>query len=142
VNLVHRSSSVSQTEAIAAEFAAQLQGGECIALQGVLGAGKTQFTRGLVQGLGGDGRMVSSPTFVLLNVYPTPRFSVFHIDAYRASGPDELESIGFTELLGQRGVVIVEWAERIASIMPRPHRSVRITAVGKQSRKIEIDTVR
>ena len=62
------STSVEQTETIAAELAATLRGGECVALDGELGAGKTQFVRGLVRALGGNPRSVSSPTFVLLNV--------------------------------------------------------------------------
>ena len=138
----YRSRSVTQTEAIAAQIAADLHGGECIALHGDLGAGKTQFTRGLVVALGGDRLAVSSPTFVLLNVYPTKRFDVFHLDAYRVSGPEELEAIGFGELLAQQGVVIVEWAERIAALLPPDHLTVRITATGRHTRKIEVDRVR
>jgi tRNA threonylcarbamoyladenosine biosynthesis protein TsaE len=137
-----RSRSVAQTQSIAAEIAADLQGGECIALHGDLGAGKTQFTRGLVAALGGNPQSVSSPTFVLLNVYPAARFSVFHIDAYRISGPEELEAIGFVEMLEQGGVVVVEWAERIAALLPREHLSIRLTAVGQRTRAIEIERVR
>jgi tRNA threonylcarbamoyladenosine biosynthesis protein TsaE len=133
-----RSHSVAQTEAIAAELAAELHGGECIALDGEMGAGKTQFTRGLVAALGGNPLAVSSPTFVLLNVYDTTRLKVFHLDAYRVSGPEELDAIGFVELLGQGGVVIVEWAGRIASLLPEDHLSVRVTATGVRTRRIEI----
>src|SRR5438045_2783651 len=73
------SRSVRQTERIAANLAQTLVGGECVALYGDLGAGKTQFTRGLVEGLGGDPHSVSSPTFVLLNVYDSGRLKVFHL---------------------------------------------------------------
>ena len=66
--MIHESKSVKQTESIAAEVARGLRGGEVVALEGELGAGKTQFVRGLVRGLGGNARAVSSPTFVLLNV--------------------------------------------------------------------------
>jgi tRNA threonylcarbamoyladenosine biosynthesis protein TsaE len=83
-----------------------------------LGAGKTQFVRGLVAGLGGNARSVSSPTFVLLNIYESGRLKVFHLDAYRVSGADDFESIGFTELLDQRGVVVVEWADRVTALLP------------------------
>src|SRR6187401_2009254 len=81
--LTHRSTSVEQTETAAAELAQTLRGGECIALHGDLGAGKTQFVRGLVRGLGGNPGAVSSPTFVLLNVYAGGRLTVYHLDAYR-----------------------------------------------------------
>src|SRR5262250_599351 len=93
------SESVAQTEAIAAELAGRLRAGQCVALYGELGAGKTQFVRGLVRGLGGPERAVSSPTFVLLNVYPGGRLTVFHLDAYRVTGPEDFEAIGFAELL-------------------------------------------
>src|SRR5436305_14961352 len=109
----HLSNSVEQTEQIAADLAARLTVGECLALHGDLGAGKTQFVRGLLRGLGGDPRTVSSPTFALLNVYDSGRLTLYHLDAYRVSGSEDFEAIGFIELLEQGGVVAVEWPERI-----------------------------
>jgi tRNA threonylcarbamoyladenosine biosynthesis protein TsaE len=132
------SKSVEQTEAIAAEFAVTLRGGECIALDGDLGAGKTQFVRGLVRGLGGNPRTVSSPTFVLLNIYDTARLNVFHLDAYRVGGADDFESIGFSELLEQRGVVVVEWAKRVTSLLPSEVIHVTITTTDQSHREIVI----
>jgi tRNA threonylcarbamoyladenosine biosynthesis protein TsaE len=136
--VTHDSQSVEQTESIAAELARTLKAGECIALDGELGAGKTQFVRGLVRGLGGDGQRVSSPTFMLLNVYDTPRMKVFHLDAYRVSGADDFDSIGFSELLDQGGVVVVEWADRVGALLPPNHISIRITPAGPTRRLIEI----
>src|SRR5438093_1880186 len=104
----HLTRSVKQTEAVAVDLGGTLRGGECLALYGELGAGKTQFVRGLVRGLGGDARSVSSPTFVLLNVYDTGQLKVFHLDAYRVHGPGDFEAIGFAELLEQGGVVVIE----------------------------------
>src|SRR5206468_1879373 len=95
--------SVAQTESAAAQLAADFRGGECVALYGDLGAGKTQFTRGIVKGLGGDPHTVSSPTFVLLNVYDSARLKIFHLDAYRVAGADDFDAIGFTELIEQNG---------------------------------------
>lgn len=132
------STSVEQTEAIAADLASTLRGGECIALHGDLGAGKTQFVRGLVRALGGNPRTVSSPTFVLLNIYDTARLIVFHLDAYRVGGADDFDSIGFSELLEQRGVVVVEWASRVTSLLPNETIHVTITATGETHRMIEI----
>ena len=134
----HDSNSVAETEAIAADLAERLCGGECIALHGDLGAGKTQFTRGLVRALGGPWKSVSSPTFVLLNVYPGGRLTVYHLDAYRVAGPEDFEAIGFSELLDQSGVVIVEWAERIGTLLPPNHIDVRIISVGETSREIRV----
>jgi tRNA threonylcarbamoyladenosine biosynthesis protein TsaE len=134
----HESHSVEQTEAIAIELAQTLHGGECVALYGDLGAGKTQFVRGLVRGLGGDPCAVSSPTFILLNVYETSRLKVFHLDAYRVHGAGDFEAIGFAELLEQGGVVVVEWAERVESLLSPSRINVRISAAGECDRVIQI----
>ena len=137
------SHSVRETESIAAELAQMLAGGEVIALYGDLGAGKTQFTRGLVNGLGGDGHEVSSPTFVLLNVYETPRgrgIKVFHLDAYRVAGADDFDAIGFSELLEQGGVVVVEWPTRVEDLLPRTRRiNVHLETVSAHGRRIRIE---
>lgn len=132
------SSSVRKTESVAAEFATMLRPGDCVALQGDLGAGKTQFVRGLVHGLGGDTHAVASPTFVLLNIYDTPKMRVFHLDAYRTQGSDDFDAIGFPELLEQGGVVVVEWPERVESLLPSRYFRVRITTLSQTRRQIEI----
>jgi tRNA threonylcarbamoyladenosine biosynthesis protein TsaE len=137
--LIHQSHSVADTEAIAADLSRTLRGGEVVALYGDLGAGKTQFVRGLVRGLGGNPHTVSSPTFVLLNVYDSGRLVVFHLDAYRIHGPEEFESIGFTELLDQAGIVVVEWAERVEALLPAQRINVRIATTDREARRIELD---
>jgi tRNA threonylcarbamoyladenosine biosynthesis protein TsaE len=136
---VHLSESVEQTESVAADLARTLAGGACVALHGDLGAGKTQFVRGLVRGLGGHPRAVSSPTFVLLNVYEGGRLSVFHLDAYRVGGADDFDAIGFPELLEQGGVVVVEWGSRVADLLPPDRIDVSIEAVGEGRRRIRIE---
>src|SRR3954469_1290831 len=133
------SHNVEQTEAAAAELARSLRGGACAALHGDLAAGKTQFVRGLVRGLGGNPRSVSSPTFVLLNVYDAGRLAVYHLDAYRVGGADDFETIGFTELLDQGGVVVVEWPERGAGLLPPAAIRVRIEPTGETSRRIDVE---
>jgi tRNA threonylcarbamoyladenosine biosynthesis protein TsaE len=132
------SQSPEQTESFAADLAASLRGGEVIALRGDLGAGKTRFVRGLLRGLGGSERSVSSPTFVLLNVYPDGRLTVYHLDAYRVAGSDDFEAIGFLELLEQGGVVVVEWAERVDALLPRERIDVTIEHIGENCRRLTI----
>ncbi|MGD0770283.1 MAG: tRNA (adenosine(37)-N6)-threonylcarbamoyltransferase complex ATPase subunit type 1 TsaE [Tepidisphaeraceae bacterium] len=139
--MTHVSHSVAQTESIAAELAETLVGGECIALDGPLGAGKTQFVRGLAAALGANPRAVSSPTFVLLNVYQGGRLAVFHLDAYRVAGPRDFESIGFPELLDQHGVIVVEWAGRVKEILPPNRINVTMEVTGKSDRRLMIDRV-
>jgi tRNA threonylcarbamoyladenosine biosynthesis protein TsaE len=139
------SHSVRETESIAADLARTLTGGEVIALYGDLGAGKTQFTRGLVKGLGGEGHDVSSPTFVLLNIYDTPqsKMKVFHLDAYRVAGADDFDAIGFSELLEQNGVVVIEWPTRVEGLLPRGPGSKRINVhletISAHGRRIRIE---
>jgi tRNA threonylcarbamoyladenosine biosynthesis protein TsaE len=139
----HISHSVRETESIAADLARTLTGGEVIALYGDLGAGKTQFTRGLVNGLGGNPHDVSSPTFVLLNVYETPRLKIFHLDAYRVAGADDFDAIGFSELLEQNGVVVIEWPARVEELLPRGAGSRRINVhletISAHGRRIRLE---
>lgn len=133
----HLSDSPQATETIAAGLAAELQAGQCLAIDGDLGAGKTQFVRGLLIGLGGKPRTVNSPTFVLLNIYDTGRLKLFHLDAYRI-GPSDLESIGFSELLEQGGIVAIEWATRIAAALPSDCIHITLESTGPTTRRIEI----
>jgi tRNA threonylcarbamoyladenosine biosynthesis protein TsaE len=132
------SHSISQTESIAAELARGLGPGSCIALHGELGAGKTQFVRGLVAALGASARAVSSPTYVLLNIYEGGRLTVYHLDAYRVVGAEDFEGIGFSELLEQGGVVVVEWADRVTELLPANTIHVRIEHAGKTRRRITV----
>jgi tRNA threonylcarbamoyladenosine biosynthesis protein TsaE len=136
--VTYESHSISQTESIAAELARDLRPGACIALHGDLGAGKTQFVRGLVAALGASPRAVSSPTYVLLNIYEGGRLTVYHLDAYRVTGAEDFEGIGFSELLEQGGVVVVEWADRVTELLPPGTIHVRIEHAGKTRRRITI----
>ena len=133
------SKSVEETEHIAADLAATLRGGECVALDGELGAGKTQFVRGLLKGLGGDPKSVSSPTFVLLNVYDSGRLTLFHLDAYRVHGGQDFEAIGFNELIEQAGLVVVEWASRVRDLLPEDRIAISIEHIDDHTRRIVID---
>jgi tRNA threonylcarbamoyladenosine biosynthesis protein TsaE len=136
--VTHTSRSVADTESIAASLAPTLTPGDVIALEGQLGAGKTQFVRGLVRALGGDARAVSSPTFILLNVYQTPRFAVFHLDAYRVHSGEDFIDIGFTEFLDQNCIVVVEWPSRVADILPKDRINITLEITGKTTREITI----
>ena len=138
----HTSTSVEQTEAIASRLAPRLRAGGVVALEGDLGAGKTQFARGLVAALGGDPRQVHSPTFVLLHEYALAGGRrLFHLDAYRV-GADDVEAIGFDELLiaaAAGDVVAIEWPSRVAELLPVDLVRVAITATSPTSREIVIE---
>ncbi len=135
---VHMADDPLQTAAVAAGLAQTLTPGDVLALHGDLGAGKTFFVRALVEALGGEPSRVSSPTYVLLHIYPTPRGPVFHLDAYRVGGADDLAAIGFDELLDQGGFVAVEWPSRVSELIPATAIHITLTTTGETARQIEI----
>ncbi len=107
-----------------------------IGLSGPLGAGKTTFVHGLAAALGVAGP-VPSPTFVLIREYEG-RLPLAHVDAYRLESADDAYAIGLDELLGGPGVTVVEWAERVAALMPAD--SLRIVlAIDGDGRRVTID---
>ena len=104
------SSSVDDTIAFGELVASLVEDGDVLVLTGGLGAGKTQFTKGLARGLG-DERPVTSPTFALMNRYEG-RIPVFHFDLYRLGSEEEVLDLGFDEIFfGGEGVCAVEWCE-------------------------------
>lgn len=86
------------------------------ALQGEMGAGKTQFTKGLARAMGIT-ELVTSPTFAIENEYETGKNRLYHFDAWRLENPNELTTLGFEELIEQKAVLSVEWAEKVADII-------------------------
>jgi tRNA threonylcarbamoyladenosine biosynthesis protein TsaE len=104
-------SSEEETSAAGERFASSVRPGDVVLLHGELGAGKTAFVRGLAQGLGGDPGEVSSPTFTLIQEYPTPAGVLYHVDLYRLK-PAEAEDLGLDELTSAGAMVAVEWPDR------------------------------
>ena len=134
------SHSPAETEALGEQFGRAARRGLVIALCGDLGAGKTQFVRGLARGLGISGR-VHSPTFTLLNEYGGGRLKLFHLDLYRLETAEQILSAGIEEYLKPDGVSVVEWAERIYDLrLPICDlKKVRIEIVSEPERKIIYD---
>jgi tRNA threonylcarbamoyladenosine biosynthesis protein TsaE len=118
-------SSEKQTFNLGKKLAKTLKGGEVLALTGNLGAGKTVLIKGIAAGLGIK-KIITSPTFVLMKVYPLKAKSykltankMIHIDCYRTTSPQEIADIGATEYFGRPdSIVVVEWAEKIKEILP------------------------
>ena len=104
------------TAALARRLAVVLMAGDVLALDGPMGAGKTTFTRALVEALGGDPALVSSPTYTLLHRYDG-RLPVVHVDACRLTSAEALEGLGFEEA-SSGAVAVVEWAAQVADVLP------------------------
>jgi tRNA threonylcarbamoyladenosine biosynthesis protein TsaE len=132
------SGSPEETHAAGERLAQTLGPGDVVALTGELGAGKTCFVQGLVRGLGAA-TWATSPTFVLVNEY-RGRLPIHHVDAYRVAGADEMVDIGLLELIDGDGVTVIEWADRVATLLPSRAIRVAIAGVGDEPRTIEIRT--
>ncbi len=120
-------------------FAASLHGGELVTLSGGLGAGKTLFCKGVLEGLGYQGD-VPSPTFTIMNLYAPPetRLSVIHADLYRLSSPDELEELGMLDSDDANTVRLVEWPEQGGSAFGRARFRISINPLNETSRTLTI----
>jgi len=142
-----RSRSAADTRRAAAALGAAIDsalagggsGPVVVALIGPLGAGKTEWVKGLAEGLGVDPELVASPTFVIASEYPGRR-RLAHVDLYRIESEPELEATGFLDLLAPGMVVAVEWADRFAGSLPADRIEVRIArpADAPDEREIEI----
>ena len=136
------SHSPAETEALGEKFGRSAKCGLVIALSGDLGAGKTQFVRGLARGLDIPGR-VHSPTFTLVNEYGDGRLKLFHLDLYRLETREQILSAGIEEYLSPDGVAVIEWAERIIEKHPTSNWEnvcrVQIEIVSETERKIIYD---
>ncbi len=124
-----------ETKKLGMEIADKFQGGEIICLEGDLGAGKTTFSQGLLQGLGAEGPY-TSPTFVVMKEYKTKSRNVYHIDAYRINKEDVLE-LGWEELVADKSnVIILEWPEKIKKIIPENSLWIKFRHLDKNKREI------
>ena len=129
-----KTNSAEETYEFAKNFGQALLGGCTIALDGDLGAGKTVFVQGLAAGLGID-KPITSPTFTIVRQYQG-RLPLNHFDVYRIEEPEELYEIGFSEYLGNGQVTVIEWAERIAMLLPENTVFIKMTGAGEEPREI------
>lgn len=132
------SSGPARTEALGQSLAALLRPGDVITLEAPLGGGKTTLVRGLAAGLGVGEDEVSSPTFVIWQIYPG-RLRLHHVDAYRLTSPEELEDIGLAECLAGGDVVVMEWPGVARTLLPADRLEVHLDyAKEEQQRAIEL----
>ena len=114
-----------------------------IALKGELGSGKTTFLQGFAKGLRIKDKILS-PTFVLMKKFliPNSRFLIqwfYHIDCYRIKKPEEILFLGFEEIISNpKNIVAIEWAEKVAKLLPKGSIILDFKIKGKKDRKIII----
>ncbi len=131
------SNSPEDTLAIARALGAALRPGDVVALYGDLGAGKTLFCKGVGEALGIPPDRIVSPTFTIVTEHAGP-VPLTHIDVYRLSGAREADEIGMRELLSGDGVCLVEWAEKIAELLPTDCIQVKFIILGDDRREIAV----
>ena len=129
------SRSPEQTRRIGMRLGGALQAGDVICLQGDLGAGKTTFVQGIAQGWGSLDS-VSSPTFIIVNVYRGRDESrLFHMDAYRLDSASEAEELDLDAMLSQ-GPLIIEWPERMEGLVPPENLWVNLEHIAEDEREM------
>lgn len=135
------SNSADQTQKLGQELAARLRPGVPVCLYGDLGAGKTVLVQGLARGLGIT-ETLTSPTFVVIRQYKLikpPLKHFYHIDLYRVRQSFEIKTLGLKEILvDQRGIVAIEWPERLETTLPNKRLDIRIDHLQGDKRKITI----
>ncbi len=132
------SHSEAETLEIAANFAKNISAGSVVALYGTLGAGKSAFCRGFIQSLCKTVEDVPSPTFTLLQTYEAPLFEIYHFDMYRLKTPEEAYELGIEDAFLD-GVSLIEWPEKIGSLLPKNAIRITFQIQEDQSRLITIE---
>ena len=127
-------STLQRTESLGTVLGKIAEPGDIITLAGTLGAGKTALTQFIGRGLGIDPRIyITSPTFSLLHEYQG-RIPLYHMDLYRLGSEEEIESLGFPEYFYGHGLTVIEWPERLGSLMPAERLHVELVISGENSR--------
>lgn len=127
------SRSPEQTRRLGIRLGALLQAGDVIGLMGDLGSGKTTLVQGAAQGWGSLDA-VSSPTFILINVYRRPDgANLYHLDAYRLKNAHEAEELDL-EVMLENGPLVIEWPERIEAVLPKERLDVQMRWIADEQR--------
>lgn len=137
-----RSGSARATRALGERLGRLLEAGDIVALEGELGAGKTELVRGACKGAGVAPSDVSSPSFAIVATY-RGRIPVHHADLYRIGDEDELYATGFGDLVGGEGALLVEWADRVPAALPEERLTIRLAHDARSAdvRHVEIEGV-
>ena len=130
--------SPEETQTIGKRIGETLQAGDVVALVGDLGAGKTCLTQGIARGIGiAPQEVVNSPSYTLINEY-AGKIPVYHIDLYRLERHGDIVDLGLEEYLEGNGICIIEWADRMANLLPQNRIQITMIWVDESTRIIEL----
>lgn len=132
--------SFEETQKAGEEYTKQITKGDVICLFGDLGFGKTTFVQGLAKGLGIEGRIIS-PTFLIMRSYKITGnnilYMLFHIDLYRVNNDQEIIDLGIMDIIANKqNIIVIEWAERMESLLPRKRTDIYFEYIDENKRKI------
>lgn len=134
--------SAQETFEIGKKLAVSLKSGGIVALYGELGSGKTTFVQGLLKGLGVKKRVIS-PTFVFVREHRHKLTRIYHVDLYRINFPVDAKGLGLEEILADsRNIVLIEWAEKIKSILPKKRIDVFFKYIEENTREIYFNSLK
>ncbi len=132
------SNSSENTISIGKKFSKQLAKGDVVILEGELGAGKTVFVKGILEGFGLKRNQVISPSFTIIREYTKKSLRIYHIDLYRIDKKEELFNLGYEDYFySPEGISLIEWGSRVDNILPR-FIKVKINFKGIEKREIVI----
>jgi tRNA threonylcarbamoyladenosine biosynthesis protein TsaE len=126
------------TDRLGAALANVLPSGTVVALIGTLGAGKTRLVQAVAAAVGVPRADVTSATFVLVSEYTGGRLPIYHFDTYRLKDDDEFLNLGPDEYFDSNGLTFVEWADRVADLLPAERLEISISVTGEKSREFHI----
>jgi len=139
--IVYQTKSSDETIELGKRIGSLLQINDVVALTGQLGAGKTTLIQGIAEGLGVKD-YITSPTFIIINEYQAclpdrqGKYPFYHVDLYRLETGAEIEELGIEEYFRRGGVCVIEWAEKLGSLMPANAEKIEIEIISENERKI------
>jgi tRNA threonylcarbamoyladenosine biosynthesis protein TsaE len=136
ISVNYATDSVDKTVWLGRQLGAQLGDGDCIALTGDLGGGKTWFTKGIAMALNIDPDSIVSPTFTLVNEYAGTQ-RLFHIDLYRLERTDEIMALDLDEYFSDEGIVVLEWADRWPRELPDQTVHIAFAVINEHTREVK-----
>lgn len=142
IEITRQSPSLKHTQVIADDLAAVLRAGDIVKLVGEMGAGKTTLVRMLAQSFGIAPGAVSSPTFVVMNIYDADdgrHPALAHLDCYRLGDESELDALGWDQIVDSGAIILIEWPDRIAGSLPEDAPAIHIDHIDETSRRFRFE---